>query len=115
MRRWHQDYATTFREWKKHHHNHVEQNKEWVGAGQPINYDPWVIDCPCDTQVGRFRKIDAFDCGNTRCYVCHSDKYPKRHPTWQEIQSDLELVEELEDLGITPAIRPKHMHHRRYC
>jgi hypothetical protein len=26
------------------------------------------------TQRGRYRKRDGFDCGNTQCMICHSEK-----------------------------------------
>jgi len=71
MKRWHQDYTKSFKEWKKHCKDHVE-----------FNY-------PCNDQVGRFRKRKALDCGNPQCYICHSDKYPKRNLTRQELISKL--------------------------
>ena len=39
--------------------------------------------------VGRFRKTwRCSGCRQSRCYVCHSDKFPKRKPTRQEQQAD---------------------------
>lgn len=32
-----------------------------------------------------YRKHKALDCGNPRCHLCHSDKFPKREPTRQEV------------------------------
>jgi len=94
MKRWHEDYPIAYREWKKHHRFHVEQNTEIiVRSSEDLYHDPWKIDCPCDTQVGRFRKRDAWDCGNPRCYVCHSDKFPKRDVTYQEWSANLKLRE----------------------
>ena len=88
MKRWHEDYFVSKREWKKHHHNHVESNKTWR---REVGRDPYEIDCPCDNQIGRFRKKDAYDCGNTKCYICHNDKLPKRTLTRQEIISKEKL------------------------
>lgn len=96
MKRWHQDLTRTQREWRKHRRSHVESNKTWV---REVGKDPYEVDCPCDDQVGRFRKKDAFDCGNVRCYVCHSDKFPKRTLHEQEILSDISFKEQLRELN----------------
>src|SRR5690606_24663361 len=95
MKRWHEDYRITFREWKKHHRSHVESNKNWV---REVGKDPYEVDCVCDEQKGRFRKKDAWDCGNTRCYICHSDKYPKRDLTKQERLADMKMKERMREL-----------------
>jgi hypothetical protein len=34
--------------------------------------------------LSNFRKRHPQDCGNPRCGLCHSDKYPRREPTRQE-------------------------------
>jgi hypothetical protein len=42
--------------------------------------------------VGRFRKTwRCSGCRQSRCYVCHSDKFPKRKLTRQEQQADQDL------------------------
>ena len=56
------------------------------------------VECPCDLQENRFRKRDAYDCGNTRCGVCHSDKRFGHEPTLDEIRADLELEEYLTEI-----------------
>lgn len=94
MKRWHEELPRTCREWRKHWLSHVESN---------INYcrvpgkDPYDVDCPCDTQKGRFRKQKAFDCGNPQCDMCHSNKYPKRYQTYQEWAADLKLKEQTDE------------------
>ena len=98
MKRWHEEYSRTFREWKKHWLSHLESNLERIGSGQEHPFDPFEIDCSCDQQKGRFRKMRAFDCGNPHCYMCHSDKYPKRDDTRQEKVSQLRLKEGISDL-----------------
>ncbi len=99
MKRWHEDFPIAYREWKKHHRSHVESNVERnVLCEDDVCRDPWDVDCPCDTQIGRFRKTDAWDCGNTRCYICHSDKYPKRDKTYQELCAELKHKEGLIEL-----------------
>jgi hypothetical protein len=50
-------------------------------------------------QKGRFRKRHAFDCGVTRCWTCHGDKYPRREKTSQELLAELKLREWLEEGG----------------
>ena len=90
MRRWHNDYPRTLRQWKKHYLDHVESN---VNFGREIGRDPYEIDCACDAQKGRFRKKHAFDCGNTRCRLCHGDKYPRREQNRQELLAELKFRE----------------------
>lgn len=96
MKRWHEDYKITLREWKKHRRSHVESNKD-SNRGR-IGRDPYEVDCECDEQKGRFRKKDAFDCGNPRCNVCHFAKYPKRELHEHEVRSNLDFKEQLREL-----------------
>lgn len=49
-------------------------------------------------EIGRFRKRAPLDCGNPQCGLCHGDKYPKRSKTSQEVLSDLDFREQLEEL-----------------
>lgn len=100
MKRWHQDLKISLREWRKHRRIHVEGNKQsqYYYGGDRIGQDPFEVDCECDEQVGRFRKKDAYDCGHTRCYICHGDKLPKRDLTTQEIVSKLKFEEQLREL-----------------
>lgn len=95
MKRWHQELAVTKRNWKEHRRTHVESNKTWM---REVGKDPYEVDCACDDQVGRFRKKDAYDCGNTRCYICHSDKLPKRSLHEQEQLADLSFREQVTEL-----------------
>jgi hypothetical protein len=94
MKRWHQDYQRTFKEWKMHRKDHVESNKNHMDYP---GYNPYIVHCPCDNQVGRFRKKKSFDCGNPRCQICHSDKFPKREPTEQEIISKTDFKQQLKE------------------
>jgi hypothetical protein len=102
MKRWHDDYPITRREWRKHRRAHVESNKD-AGARR-VGLDPRDVDCPCDDQPGRFRKRHAFDCGKPRCRVCHFNKYPKREKHEHEVRSDLAFQEQLRELAdpLTP-------------
>lgn len=43
------------------------------------------------------RKKHVYDCGNTECQLCHGDKYPVRYDTRQEIQSEIDLKESIEE------------------
>lgn len=94
MKRWHQEMHITLREWKKHRQSHVESNK----SRNRVGVSAYVVDCECDEQIGRFRKKDAWDCGNPQCGICHSDKFPKREKTYQEIKSELKMKEQLKDM-----------------
>lgn len=89
MKRWHKEFHIAKREWRKHFRQHVESNKIRSEPGR----DPYDVDCVCDQQVGRFRKTDNGDCGNTRCYICHSDKFPKRELTKQEVIANISFKE----------------------
>lgn len=95
MKRWHQEIAITKRNWREHRRIHVESNKTWT---REVGKDPYEVDCACDDQIGRFRKKDAYDCGNTRCYICHSDKLPKRSLHEQEQIADLSFREQVSEL-----------------
>ena len=95
MRRWHEEVFITKRNWLTHRRFHVEAN---LARPKVIGGDPFVVDCECDEQMGRFRKKDAYDCGNTQCYMCHGDKFPKRTKTRQEEVADLSFKEQLSDL-----------------
>lgn len=94
MKRWHEEYNVFHRQWKIHHKSHVESNK---GSNRNIGKDPYEVDCVCDEQVGRFRKKDAWDCGNTKCGICHQDKFPKRQLTNKEIKSNISFKEQLKE------------------
>ena len=48
-------------------------------------------------ELGQYRKRKPLDCGNTRCGICHSDKFPKRQTTRQESRSDLKWAEQLKE------------------
>jgi hypothetical protein len=99
MKRWHEDFPHTYREWRKHYISHVESNISYTG--NRVGKDPYEIDCVCDKQIGRFRKMDAWDCGNTQCFMCHSDKFPKREKTYQEWCADLKLKEGIKEINET--------------
>lgn len=94
MKRWHEEIHISKRNWRNHRNMHIESNL-WRNKPNPLE-----IDCTCDNQIGRFRKRDAYDCGNARCQLCHSDKFPKRIITRQEYASKLKFEEYLkEELG----------------
>ena len=96
MKRWHEDYKITLREWKKHRRSHVESNTG--NNSRRIGVSAYVVDCECDEQKGRFRKKDAFDCGNPHCGICHGNKYPKREKHEHEILSELSFKEQMKEL-----------------
>lgn len=95
MKRWHEEASQTAREWKKYFLHQIWMNS--LGSDR-TGKDPDQLDDVRGMQKGRFRKRHAFDCGNTRCRICHSDKCPKREKTRQELFVDLRFREELEIL-----------------
>jgi hypothetical protein len=99
MKRFHEEIAIALRNWRNHRRMHVESNKRspYDFGKDRIGQDPYIVDCECDDQIGRFRKKDAFDCGNTKCFICHSDKIPKRTLTEQEIIADIDFREQIKE------------------
>lgn len=94
MKRYHQEIARTRKEWRKH------LNVHYVSVRNIPNVKlEDTIDCPCDLQPGRFRKIKNNDCGHTRCYACHEYKYPKRELTPAEIRFEISYLEQLAELS----------------
>lgn len=81
MKRSQKEISITKRNWLNHKKMHGE----------------FSVRCACHKQ-GYFRKRDAYDCGITRCFICHSDKYPKREDTRQEWVSDQKFKEGLEEI-----------------
>jgi hypothetical protein len=75
MRRYHEDMPRTIKE----HRRHMQRVHGW--PRQPIT-------CICDLQAGRFRKKDAFDCGRSRCLLCHGEKLLARPSVKDRIQRD---------------------------
>lgn len=96
MKRWQVDRKIALREWRKHHRNHIKLNID--GSGKRIGKDPLQVDCVCDGQIGRFRKKDAWDCGNPKCQLCHSYKFPKREKTRKELLFEADLKGQLQEL-----------------
>lgn len=80
MRRASIDRPRTLRVWLEHHKYHERLNATHPGG---LN-----VTCPCDRQPGRFRKKKPLDCGNTKCGICHRDKFPKRQKTRQELRAE---------------------------
>lgn len=101
MKRRYEDRKFARREWKEHRRIHIDWN-QFRGVGQGFGQrqpgsDPRDLDCVCNKQVGRFRKLDAFDCGKPGCGICHGDKFPRRSWTRQEIKAALQFREQLQD------------------
>jgi hypothetical protein len=101
MKRWRQDLPVTRKAWHLHRRGHVEFNKrrsQDINAGQlPPGSDPNQVDCPCDNQLGRFRKKDAYDCGRSRCQVCHGYKLPWREKSAKERLADFGFREQIRE------------------
>lgn len=90
MRRYHNELAII----RKQHRLHLRVVHGW--PKKPV-------DCPCDMQAGRFRKKDAFDCGQTMCNVCNYEKWRLNgghEITRQELLMDLRQKEQLQELVI---------------
>lgn len=81
MKRWHEEAAYMYRQWKR----------RYCMFNDTIAIED-------RRSRGYFRKRKSFDCGKSRCYICHSDKLPKREITRQELFSDWKLKESKNDL-----------------
>ncbi len=79
MRRWHEDLSITYRQWHVH--------SDLVHEGNPTG-------CPCDEQIGRFRKRRALGCGHARGQLCHFDKI-HGIPSHRQRMADLSFLEQL--------------------
>ena len=54
MKRWHDDYKITLREWKKHRQTHIDSNKSQ--SAYRIGKKADEIDCVCDLQIDDLEK-----------------------------------------------------------
>jgi hypothetical protein len=84
MRRWHRERHISLRQQRLH----WRLAHDW--AERPV-------DCECEWQLGRFRKLDGGDCGNARCYICHIDKVLDR-PRRGDRLAELRLREGIDEL-----------------
>lgn len=64
MRRWHQEVPLMQKRMK------LERKKHGVG---PDVHDGEI--CHCLLGIGFVRKRKPYDCGRTRCMLCHTEKY----------------------------------------
>jgi len=95
MKRWHEEYARTYTQWRHHYVRHVEQNVEqFTGWDFVVYNDPWEIDCPCDEQKGRFRKMKGRGCPILHC-TCQK-RYDGKSKA--ELIAKLNFKEEMEEL-----------------
>lgn len=95
MQRWHAEVHITRRNWAEHRRTHVRSN---ISFRKVVGRSAYEVDCVCDEQIGRFRKSDAYDCGNPQCYMCHGDKFPVRELTRQELKANRKFREGIRDL-----------------
>ena len=75
MRRWHHDAAWMARQ------GLIDRRH---GRGRP---------------AGFYRKKHALDCGQVRCGVCHSDKYPGRCPHEHEVRAASTAREQMREFA----------------
>lgn len=88
MRRWHLERHITYRNWDNY--------RRFVHRDEPVRSGH-----PRQDQPGRFRKRDAWDCGRSKCHLCHQDKLLRR-PRRSELLADLRLREGLADVSQAP-------------
>jgi len=76
MKRWHDDV-----------HAMLRQRKLWRSPFNDGSPRP----------LGEFRKRHAFDCGNPKCHICHSDKLMK-YKRRDEEKAELDMRDQLQEL-----------------
>lgn len=76
MKRWHEDYNHSLREWKENCRHNYEST----------------------LKVGHFRKRQSLDCGKVQCSICHSCKFPKRELTRKEDLSNRSFKEQIREI-----------------
>ena len=90
MRRANLERQRTIQVWRDH--------LAWHGQEQ--------INCKCEFEVGRFRKSQRIGgCGQTKCYLCHSDKLMKR-PKLQRLRSDVSYNEWIQEYPPNNKLQP---------
>jgi hypothetical protein len=88
MKRWHQEYPKILNRWRKHRKAHVKENI--AASHEKIGCDPYVVDCVCDEQVGRFRKSHSFASGKDEEFGKFNHVYIRRaNITWKEYQQEV--------------------------
>lgn len=81
MQRWHSEVGLMTRRWRQELASHgdghptsaTEWSFPWMALGPP-SLAPQ-IECHCALGIGSMRKKRLHDCGNTRCGLCHFDKF----------------------------------------
>lgn len=87
MRRWHAERDLMLRRWKNEIADHGGHAGYHVGEVTSFGFlgNSWLEvpippvvcedSCHCFAGPGFFRKRKPFDCGKSRCLICHSDKF----------------------------------------
>ena len=73
MRRWQQDRERMIRRWRIEIAKHEQYPHMALAVAPPDHCD--TDDCHCYRGMGYFRKRHPFDCGKTRCGLCHWYKH----------------------------------------
>ena len=90
MQRWHRESKIAYRQQQRY----LKFNRS---LRQSIQKTIESLLITAKTELGRFRKHHAFDCGQKRCQICHFDKIHKI-PTRQEKRADLHFQEGLVEI-----------------
>lgn len=95
MKRWHEEFPRTYRQWRERHAQRIENYLEGVSS---LWRERFVRIRERDRQVGRFRKTNHWSCSR-RCPYCHRGKYPTRTATYQEWCAQQKLTEGIAELN----------------
>jgi hypothetical protein len=77
LKRWHEERDLMLRRWRLEIAEHERWDKGYPHMYlAPLPPDSCDVDkCHCYRGPGYFRKRHPFDCGNTRCGLCHWGKW----------------------------------------
>jgi hypothetical protein len=86
-----------------HEEKHIIENRIRQSRRIHASMDAWRASLPdrqpAHVRAGRYRKaLRCGGCTRARCQVCHPEKFPKRIPTRQELQSQKDFKAHGEDL-----------------
>jgi hypothetical protein len=84
MKRWHEEVSKYRQQWRKLTH----RSDPAIGRVEE-----------CGSELGRYRKKHALDCGKARCGVCHYHKFYEKSDRHEfEVRSDDSFREQLREL-----------------
>ena len=109
MRRWHEELPRMMRWWKVELRNHGLDPAPYIGAYRRGEVIPVTV-CRCEQGPGVVRKTDPWDCGRSRCGLCHwSRRYRiRRRHSRDRYALQVEMAGVIDGVLVTHAARYEH-------